>query len=470
LAVPLSWVVALLARRCAGTRAARLLPADVADIPIGLWGAARVVLYMCILFNTTLVNYFLEMLTCIPSPHGPFTVATYPHIECKGSDAEFVVLAPLAATLSAFYIGGFAFTLRKAIRDCLRCMAATGRQERGWFGFAVEDYRDEHISWALIFVAKDVMLVLVAMTLAGEGAAQLLVSATLLIAVIVLLVQQCPFQDWSNTLLEVWNTALAAAVCLYSAGMGFGSSPSTDDVTELFQDGKDDHAYRARAVGMVVMQTLTIAVPVTVMAYQLLLVSSRCRGFCPRRCQPSTKEEVEEWTSHFEDNMTKNGMMRTIRNFDSVEFRFFRQLIERTPASMGVMLARMSQSTVIKKVRSSMAAGSEEGTSEDEKGAEDYSALLKEVDRLKSENAREAQSAEEPDKTSKEAQSKKPSRAGEESEGTFTEAPATKVLQSGEDQRATRPRSPEAGGLDVEGGGVQSVVIGKKSCSSEARR
>eukprot|EP00969_Alexandrium_andersonii_P044609 1957061-Alexandrium_andersonii.AAC.1 len=28
-------------------------------------------------------------------------------------------------------------------------------EERGWFGFAVEDYRDEHISWALIFVAKD---------------------------------------------------------------------------------------------------------------------------------------------------------------------------------------------------------------------------------------------------------------------------------------------------------------------------
>lgn len=356
-AIPISWVLSLAVKKliarlrgtALGSRLESVLPIPGA-IAMDMWDGGRVLLFTSALFWTTLVANSFEAITCDPSPNGRFSLATFPNVQCSLKNTEFVVLGVGSLFACAAYMLLPIRVCSHAQHEALCTLANTARADRGWYGFLFDDFRDGHLHWVRGIMVKDALFVLVPAALPGQGAAQLLITAAVCCCFIAFVVRSSPYRDRSNSLLEIWNGATAAAICFYTVGMGYEKTVGMAEVEALFQDGADDALYRGRAVGMVVVQVIAISVPAVVLVYQLLCAVERTRRMLPTSVQPLSQEESAAWLQDFlVYTDVKDAVLADIlKDFDEVDLYDFRTLFEQTPATMGHQVSRTSMSRLVK--------------------------------------------------------------------------------------------------------------------------
>lgn len=349
LAMPLSWglskALRCLAKRCEGKRLARWLPNPTA-VSMRPTDVCKVILFTVTLFWSTLAANSFEMLTCVQSPHGKMTVATYPHIECSFRNPEFMILASCSLVAVTLYLILPLLIMVRGYQKAATCIASSDRADRGWYSFLFIDFRDGHIIWLIVIMVKDATFAFIPAAFPGQGAAQLLITAAFSALHIVLVLQSLPFQNRTNSLLEAWNGATGAALCLYSTGMGFEKSTGMDELLQLFDGSTANPIYRGRAVGLVCVQIFSITVPAAVLFYQVLCLLQPTKELLPQAMQPISQQENEEWIKDFLEK--SEGLASILMRMDEADLHLFRTLFERTSATMGHALSTKSTSPLVR--------------------------------------------------------------------------------------------------------------------------
>jgi len=341
LAIPLSRVVAAGAKRFLPQRLLARLPVEPGAIAMSPWDVVRVAVFTFVLYYASLLESAAMVLACTLSPNDQMAVAAFPHLDCAASDSEFLSLALASAAFIVIALGGLFSVTAVAANRTLRAYATSNFQDLGWWGFLFDDYRLGKWQWALFMMLKDVALVTIGMTLVRAGVFQLLATASFASAYCLFVLVDKPFVDSSNTIMEVWNGLSLALICFYSAGMGYESSPGLADVTELYADGTEGAAYRARALGMFLVQFMAIVGPVSIISWQLLGASSHWRRLLPPRLRPRTAEQDDEWKKMFLSSpmLKDNGLEfeTVLERFDPVDLATFRELMSNSLATVGVI-------------------------------------------------------------------------------------------------------------------------------------
>jgi len=292
----------------------------------------------------------LMALTYSPSPSGMWTMTAFPHVvspfqEDKhaggaSDEGEYVVLISVVGLVYVLLlVCAFPAVMYFAWREVATTMLESSFSSMGWWGFLFEDYRPMMMLWALVMVGKDIALNMVVVTLPGFGTFQLMIMGTISLIYAYWVMRLEPFEDVSNSYLEVWNSVAVAAMCIFAAGMGFQSEPEVGDIGDFLEGGTEDPIYFQRTVLFVILQALVMTGPVLIVGYQLLMSTERTQRLVPRCLHPISREAREGWNLRFfTDAQIEEGCFRDVlEGLDARDFCAFRRLMRYTVSGMGIV-------------------------------------------------------------------------------------------------------------------------------------
>eukprot|EP00930_Biecheleria_cincta_P031840 TRINITY_DN2208_c0_g3_i1.p1 TRINITY_DN2208_c0_g3~~TRINITY_DN2208_c0_g3_i1.p1 ORF type:complete len:1043 (-),score=120.79 TRINITY_DN2208_c0_g3_i1:333-3461(-) len=311
----------------------RVFPTAVCMAPVlnmTLDQSAKVVCFMIKLFFPTLMFNGFRLFTCIRSPNGHMTVASFPHLECPGEHSaasdEWLLLLPCAVLfLLAFGLGMF-LICSWALNSVLRHMAASNLQKRGRWSFLFRDFRNAHVHWPLLILMKDLCINIIAVAFSGHASSQLLLTAIVMLAFCVATLTSFPFTDMSNSFMEMWLAFATFITCIFTAGMGFPF--------ELLDASSESSNF------LLAIQGFSFFVPACVVAYQIALSFNCSARLVPAALRPWQQDDMVEainnWNSKLHIADTSN-LAQIMSRFDSVELSQILSLIQNSPATLGLV-------------------------------------------------------------------------------------------------------------------------------------
>lgn len=114
---------------------------------------------------------------------------------------EWLFLLPFAAATSGFIIFTFVALRWYALRQIAFALSQSDARSRGMWAFAVDDFRSSQLSWALIILARDLIINLVPVVFPGDGATQTTIVSYLCLIYGMTAIMVRPFVDGSNNAL-----------------------------------------------------------------------------------------------------------------------------------------------------------------------------------------------------------------------------------------------------------------------------
>lgn len=214
MAKPLSWA---LRRASSGPRLQRL--AELVDM--SFMDAVRVVVWVVLLFYTTLISNGLLLVTCVPNPNGRFTVRAFPNLECQssiGSASEewLALLGPCLCYLVVICVGSMLVAVF-AWRRMVGAAAESNLASRGDWAFLTSDLRTSHLHWIVVVQLKNLTLNLLSAVVTTNVPLQLLLSGFVFLGYGTLTLWEQPFNDGIMSSSEFWTSLCLSASCAVAA-------------------------------------------------------------------------------------------------------------------------------------------------------------------------------------------------------------------------------------------------------------
>ena len=213
-------------------------------------------------------------------------------------------------------------------------------ESRGHLNFMFENFRHATIHWSIVLLCRDIFVNIVGAALASYGSWQLLVTASGSLILGIACLQQSPYYDVSNTVMEILNAVSVFTICAFTAGMGFGQTPGFQDVIALHENSEEHDEVLTRGRILLILQLISIFGPCFILLYQLLLLVPFVQRHLPMAVRPLKASEEQQLRDYlkYELRITQNvKLAQLVDRMDQRELIHFCDFICRLPISKKVL-------------------------------------------------------------------------------------------------------------------------------------
>mmetsp|Transcript_28796 Transcript_28796/g.66976 ORF Transcript_28796/g.66976 Transcript_28796/m.66976 type:complete len:2109 (+) Transcript_28796:106-6432(+) len=318
--------------------------------------AIKAVYWCLLLVFPTLFNFGLSMFACRHNPNHEYTVLTHPHLHCPGSasgvDEEWSWLFPICIFYNVsilLIVVGFYIV---AWRQTLSSLENSSYESRGRHAFLFEDFRHTALHWPLNLLLRDMVVNMVQSLLINYGTAQLLCTGIFSLLLGYFAVQQHPYADLSNNLLEIANAFSIFTLCIFTAGMGYAEEPSISSVAAMVKGSSAGDAMAMRASVLLGFQLISILGPFLIIGYQLLILVPCIERRLPPAWRPLLEDEEEQVREVVvrelveDEDVVATKFKQVVDRMDSFEVRHFSSFMQRIPATVGLLREPGKKATV----------------------------------------------------------------------------------------------------------------------------
>lgn len=317
-AQPLAWVGGrLLSGRWA--RACSYLAMSFSD-------AFKVVVWLVVLFFTTLLQCGLQLVTCVPNPNGVYTVRAFPHLQCpgaQGASQEWLVLIGPCMVYLAVVVVAIPSLLWYVWRSMVHYVVETNMKSRGPWGFLTVALRTSHLHWLFASMLKRLLINLVQAAISSNATLQLLITCFITAVYAVITLWESPYRDPAQTLAEAWTSS-----CL-SAFSALGASGLQMDTGKVPQPGD------WRGGVMLALQIAGVAGPFVIYGFAAALRLRCTARYVPASWRPRTSEEEEVALEELRVSLSKAARKEVLQKLDAVDKMSLEKILSTSVAFVG---------------------------------------------------------------------------------------------------------------------------------------
>eukprot|EP00930_Biecheleria_cincta_P003131 TRINITY_DN104068_c0_g1_i1.p1 TRINITY_DN104068_c0_g1~~TRINITY_DN104068_c0_g1_i1.p1 ORF type:complete len:249 (-),score=33.22 TRINITY_DN104068_c0_g1_i1:191-844(-) len=119
-----------------------------------------------------------------------------------------------------------------------------------------------------------------------------------------------------------------------TAGMGFQSEPDVGDLAGLLNN---DETYAGRARIVLVIQALSLAIPLSVLFHHVANAVACCRRRLPRQLRPWDRETRQCEQESLEGSLSADNVRVMLDRMDDVDLSRLLQLLKSSSATLGII-------------------------------------------------------------------------------------------------------------------------------------
>eukprot|EP00930_Biecheleria_cincta_P075061 TRINITY_DN6225_c0_g1_i3.p1 TRINITY_DN6225_c0_g1~~TRINITY_DN6225_c0_g1_i3.p1 ORF type:complete len:1520 (-),score=188.41 TRINITY_DN6225_c0_g1_i3:463-4995(-) len=333
----LLWIVGSI-MRCVGCIGERSLPSWLI---LTQMDSLRVMHCTVVLFFMTFVKNGLDFFVCTPSPNGEMTVRRYPHLNCPGgigpASAEWLLLLIPGVTYLLILLASTFGLSYFAIGRILESLLQSEWQERGTWAYISDPFRDSCIDWPMKAMVKGLLISLTPVVFGMNGEIQLLLTTIVsaFYACRCLWVQ--PYKLYVHMLMEVWTNLTVAAICFYTAGMGFYSTPDTQ--SSQCRLGPNNESFQIRTQILFLLTLAGAFGSGGIVLYKVLGMFSGTRRWLPISLRPWDSEWQEDVVRKliYSLNLQGTNMEQLMGRLDGTDLARLEFLLRGSSASVGIL-------------------------------------------------------------------------------------------------------------------------------------